>query len=133
AAEISPEVGEAAQLKFKDINDDFTADPRVHLKLDDGRNFLRFQPPESYDVIISEPSNPWMAGVSALFTDEFFADVEARLAPGGVACQWFPLYSMSPVHGRLLVRTFQRRFPQCALFLTRSRRFEGDMILIGSK
>ena len=133
AAEISPEVATAARLYFDPINEKVLDEPEVTLHLDDGRNFLHFQPPATYDIIVSEPSNPWMAGVSALFTDEFFADVEARLAPGGVACQWFHLYSMSPEHVRLLVRTFQRRFPQCALFLTRSRRFEGDMILIGSK
>ncbi len=133
AAEISPEVGEAAQLKFKDINDDFTADPRVRLRLDDGRNFLRFQPPESYDVIISEPSNPWMAGVSALFTDEFFADVYAKLKPGGVVCQWFHYYNMSLPHIRLLARTFRKHFPQSCLFVLRGAQPTGDIVIIGAK
>jgi spermidine synthase len=133
AAEISPEVGEAAQLKFKDINDDFTADPRVRLRLDDGRNFLRFQPPESYDVIISEPSNPWMAGVSALFTDEFFADVKAKLKPGGVVCQWFHYYNMSLPHIRLLARTFRKHFPQSCLFVLRGAQPTGDIVIIGAK
>src|SRR5947208_9604005 len=74
-----------------------------------------------------------MAGVSALFTDEFFAEVAEKLRPGGVACQWFHLYTMSPEHVRLLVRTFRKSFPQSAIFLTHSRRFDGDMIVIGCK
>jgi hypothetical protein len=131
AAEISPEVGEAARLEFAAINDHFTADPRVHLRLDDGRNFLQFQPPGSYDLIISEPSNPWMAGVSALFTDEFFADVKAKLAPGGVVCQWFHYYNMSLEHIRLLARTFARHFPEACLFVLRGDHPTGDIVLIG--
>jgi hypothetical protein len=116
-----------------DINDDFTADPRVRMRLDDGRNFLRFQPPESYDVIISEPSNPWMAGVSALFTDEFFADVNAKLKPGGVVCQWFHYYNMSLPHIRLLARTFRKHFPQSCLFVLRGQQPTGDIVIIGAK
>jgi spermidine synthase len=133
AAEISPEVGEAARLEFADVNDHFTDDPRVHLKLDDGRNFLRFRPPESYDLIISEPSNPWMAGVSALFTDEFFADVEAKLRPGGVVCQWFHYYNMSLDHIRLLARTFRKHFPDACLFVLRGDHPTGDIVIIGAK
>jgi spermidine synthase len=131
AAEISPEVGEAARLEFAAINDHFTADPRVHLRLDDGRNFLQFQPPGSYDLIISEPSNPWMAGVSALFTDEFFADVKTKLAPGGVVCQWFHYYNMSLEHIRLLARTFARHFPEACLFVLRGDYPTGDIVIIG--
>lgn len=133
AAEISPEVAEAARRFFEPINEGVLDAPGVSVHLDDGRNFLHFQPPASYDIIVSEPSNPWMAGVSGLFTDEFFAEVESKLRPGGIVCQWFHLYSMSPEHVRLLVRTFRRRFPQSALFLTCSRHIDGDMILIGSK
>jgi spermidine synthase len=133
AAEISPEVSEAAALRFADVNDRFGDDPRVHLRLDDGRNFLRFRPDASYDLIISEPSNPWMAGVSALFTDEFFAEAERKLRPGGVLCQWFHYYNMSIDHIRLLARTFAGRFPQACLFVLRGERPTGDILLIGAK
>ncbi len=132
AAEISPEVGEAAGRFFTKINDGFLSDPRVRLHLDDGRNFLHFQPPASYDIIISEPSNPWMAGVSALFTDEFFAEVKERLRPGGIFCQWFHYYNMSVDHIRLLARTYRRHFPQAAMFVLRGVNPTGDIILIGS-
>ena len=51
--------------------------------------------PRTYDVIVSEPSNPWMAGIASLFTREFFEGARARLAPGGVLCQWAHTYDIS--------------------------------------
>ena len=60
-------------------------DGRTHLML--GR--------DTYDVIVSEPSNPWMAGIASLFTREFFEGARARLAPGGVLCQWAHTYDIS--------------------------------------
>ncbi len=132
-AEISPEVSEAAQRYFSDVNDRFLSDPRVSLHLDDGRNFLRFRPPGSYDIIISEPSNPWVAGVSALFTDEFFADAKEKLRPGGIFSQWFHYYNMSVDHIRLLARTFQRHFPEAAIFVLNGGGPTGDIVMIGSK
>ena len=80
--EISPEVVEASAF-FTAENHDALADPRHHLIVGDGRSHLQLSR-EQYDVIISEPSNPWIAGVAALFTREFFDAARARLAPGGV-------------------------------------------------
>ena len=124
---------DAAVRHFAAINDRFADNPRVKVILDDGRNYLHFKPPDSYDIIVSEPSNPWVAGVSGLFTDEFFADAREKLRPGGVFCQWFHYYSLSMDHIRLLVRTFARTFPDAAVFVTRRGEPTGDMILIGSK
>jgi len=93
---------------------------------------VHFSRPASYDVIISEPSNPWMAGVSALFTDGFFAEMRSRLRPGGIVCQWFHYYNMSAEHIRLLARTFQQHFPGSAMFVVRGSGPTGDIILIGS-
>lgn len=132
AAEISPEVVDAARLHFREINEGALDDRAVRLILDDGRNVVHYAPAGSYDLVVSEPSNPWMSGVSGLFTDEFFQEVRRALRPGGIACQWFHLYTMSPEHLKLIVRTFRASFPDSALFLTRDRRFNGDLILIGS-
>src|SRR5204863_4509737 len=52
AAEISPEVARAAALQFSDINDRVLSEPRVSVRLDDGRSFLHFRPADSYDVIV---------------------------------------------------------------------------------
>src|SRR6185369_13958716 len=58
AAEISPEVFDVAKTFFTDVNEGFLTNPRVTMRLDDGRNFLHFRPNDTYDIIISEPSNP---------------------------------------------------------------------------
>lgn len=131
-AEISPEVVEAAEGYFARVHEGLIGEPRVRVHVDDGRNFLHFAPDGSYDLIISEPSNPWMAGVSGLFTDEFFALARVKLRPGGILCQWFHYYTMSFEHIRLLVRTFARNFPECAVFVAAGTRFPGDLLIVGS-
>ena len=65
--------------EFFAANNDALGDPRTRLIVGDGRSHLRCRRTK-YDVIISEPSNPWMAGVAALFTREFFATARDRLA-----------------------------------------------------
>ena len=61
----------------------------LRLIVDDGRNFLERDGP-AYDVIVSEPSNPWMTGAASLFTREFWQIARARLAEGGVFCLYGP-------------------------------------------
>jgi spermidine synthase len=123
--EISPEVAEAARL-FGRFNRGALDDPRLALLVADGRNHLLLTG-RRYDVIISEPSNPWMAGVSSLFTRDFFVMARSRLAPGGVFCQWAHIYNMHPDDLRTVVAGFTDAFPASALFLVN----EGDVLLIG--
>ena len=92
--EISPEVVEASHL-FTAENHRALDDPRTRLILGDGRSHLAAVFARNTTSIISEPSNPWMAGVAALFTREFFAAVRDRLAPGGIVCQWAHTYDIS--------------------------------------
>jgi spermidine synthase len=125
AIEISPEVVEAARL-FGRFNRGALDDPRLGLRVADGRNHLLLTD-RRYDVIISEPSNPWMAGVSSLFTRDFFVLARSRLAPGGVFCQWAHIYNMHPRDLRTVVAGFTDAFPASALFLVN----EGDVLLIG--
>jgi len=127
AVEISPEVVEAARL-FKEANRNALADPRLRMIVGDGRNHLLLSR-RSYDVVISEPSNPWMAGVSFLFTRDFFELARTRLKPGGLFCQWVHIYNMSPEDLRTVVGGFTDAFPTVALFLIN----EGDALLIGSE
>ena len=79
---------------FTAENHDALSDPRTNLIVGDGRSHLLLTR-RQYDVIISEPSNPWIAGVAALFTREFFEGARARLAPGGILCQWANAYNIS--------------------------------------
>jgi spermidine synthase len=124
--EISPEVVEASRF-FAVENRNALADPHTRLILGDGRSHLRLSA-RKYDVIISEPSNPWMAGVAALFTREFFAAARDRLAPGGIICQWAHVYDISDGDLRSIVATFASVFPEGTMWLIG----ESDLLLIAS-
>jgi spermidine synthase len=112
--EIEPAVVDAAPLLAK-LNRNVLLDTRVHVTFDDARNFL-FTTREKYDLIISEPSNPWIAGVATLFTREFYAAVNARLAPAGVFVQWMQAYSLYPEDLRMLFATFLSEFHGATLW-----------------
>jgi len=124
--EISPDVVKASEL-FAQENGRALAAPAVHLIVGDGRSHLLLTD-RRYDVIVSEPSNPWMAGIAALFTREFFEAAKARLAPDGVFCQWAHTYDISDGDLRSIVRTFTASFPQSTMWLVG----EGDLLLIGT-
>ena len=81
----------------------------------DARAWLA-RPGPRHDVIISEPSNPWLTGVSNLFTQEYWLLSRARLADHGVFCQWIQLYALPPEAFRGLVRTFLSVYPNAWLF-----------------
>lgn len=113
--EVSGGVVEAARDYFGRYNRDVLDDPRVHLYRNDGRNHLLLVD-RTYDVIISEPSNPWMAGIANLFTREFFELAKSRLREDGVYCQWVHSYSMAPSDFLMIVRTLHEVFPNVTLW-----------------
>ena len=125
--EIAPEVVEAAAL-FSEANGGALEDPRVAMTIGDGRNFL-LHTRETFDVIVSEPSNPWIAGIGNLFTREFLRLARARLAPGGVMCQWTNLYDLSESDLAIMLATYRETFPHGAIFLSHL----GDLLLIGTE
>jgi spermidine synthase len=112
--ELEPAVYEAARY-FDEVNHRPQDDPRIKLLVGDGRNFLT-QRDDRYDVLISEPSNPWITGVSNLFTREYFSRARERLADDGVFCQWAQLYEMSPTHIKTIYRTVTEVFPYVYVF-----------------
>ncbi len=124
--EISPEVV-AASAFFTTENRHALADPRTHLIVGDGRSHMLLGQ-RRYDVIISEPSNPWIAGVAALFTQEFFAAARDRLAPGGVMCQWANAYNISDADLRSILATFRSVFPHGTAWLVGG----DDVLMVGS-
>src|SRR5258708_27030829 len=85
------------------------SDPRVHVIFDDARNFL-LTSREKYDLIISEPSNPWIAGIATLFTDAYYAAVRQQLAPGGKFVQWVQEYSLAPANLRMITSSLAPPF-----------------------
>lgn len=112
-AEIEPSVIRAAEF-FKPWTPTLNAGGSQVL-LEDGRAALTFGK-RSYDVIISEPSNPWISGVNALFTEEFYRIARSRLNAGGIFCQWVQVYEMSPETQGAMFRSLRSVFPDLLVF-----------------
>ena len=125
--ELAPEMIEATHF-FDEFNHNILADPRVRIVVADGRNHLALTD-KQYDVIISEPSNPWIAGVADLFTQEFFQLCHQRLSSRGIACIWLEGYHIDQESFRSVVRTFGSVFENVSIWNTES----ADYLLIGAK
>jgi spermidine synthase len=99
------------------------------LLANDGRNHLVLTPEETYDLIVSEPSNPWITGVSNLFTKEFWEMGKKRLKPGGVWSQWVQMYGMDDADLKSLLGTFASVYPHMLVYATIE---DADLVLVGS-
>jgi len=125
--EIEPAMQEASRF-FDDENYRIIDDSRFRLIVDDGRSYV-LGSKKQYDVIISEPSNPWQSGSSRLFTREAFENARNSLKPGGLMAQWMHLYGVDVETFRMVVRTFQSVFPYVSLWV--DPEFP-DVIFLGS-
>ena len=125
--EISPEVAFVARKFFGFVNNHALDDPRVHLAVEDAKTFLRATP-NRYDVIITEPSNPWMAGVAAVFSHEYYQDCRDALKPGGIVAQWLQVYETNDRIVDMVVNTFSSVFPFVGIWQVGA----GDLLLVGS-
>jgi len=112
---------------FSSINRKSYENSKVNIMYDDARNYMNVTR-KQYDVIISEPSNPWIAGVASLFTSEFYDRAVQVLKPDGVFAQWVQLYELDPEDLRMILHEFQAKFPEVSAWNA-----GGDLILIGSK
>lgn len=124
--EIEPAVIEGSRL-FAEQNGRIHDDPRVRFIQADGRNHL-LAVPGKFDVIVSEPSNPWIAGIGNLFTREYYQEARSRLTERGVFGQWMHTYAMAPEDLRMVFRTFAEVFPDVSLWHVN----DSDMLLIGT-
>lgn len=113
--ELVPEVVQAARVHFAEGSPGLFSDARVRIRTEDARNYLRARP-EPFDVLIGDLVVPWRQGESALFTLEHFQAARAALKPGGLFCQWLPMFQLSEVETRILMRTFLRVFPQASVW-----------------
>ena len=124
-AEISSGVL-AADAWFADANLGAAASPKLRLVRSDAYRAL-LKSPARFDAIVSEPSNPWMAGIEMLFSREFLAAAKSRLAPGGAYVQWFHTYESDDATLGLVLRTFASVFPETAVWYA----LGGDLLLVG--
>jgi spermidine synthase len=126
--EIEEKMLPAARL-FGPSNNYVLDDPRVTMSINDARNELEFSA-ANYDVIISEPSNPWMTVASNLFTEDFFRMARTRIREGGIFAQWIQTYYLPPEDLRSIIAAFHDAFPHVMLFET----MDGlDLLLLGAE
>ncbi len=125
-AENCEPVIRAARL-FGGWNRQVVDNPRVRVETEDARTVLKLHP-QLYDVIITEPSNPWTVGVGSVFSREFYEIAAGRLKPGGILCQWFHVYEMNDDILKLVFRTLSSVFPYMEIWDTRN----GDIVMLGS-
>jgi spermidine synthase len=124
-AEISRGVIAANPL-FDHGNRAASKNPKIRVKRGDAyRTLLRSH--GGYDVIVSEPSNPWVTGVEMLYSREFLEAARSSLAPGGVFGQWFHLYETDVEVVELVLRTYASAFPNVAIWFTMGP----DLLLLG--
>ena len=127
-AEISPGVIEAAEY-FSEANHDALKDPRLHLIPRDARNFLLTEEGK-YDVVISQPSNPWIKGEASLFTEEWYRLVKEHLGKGGLFVQWVPSYLMADRDLKIIAHTLRTVFPHLTVWRSGS---VGDLVFLAHK
>jgi spermidine synthase len=129
-AEIEPLVPKAASAYFGDFNHNVIQNPHVSLRIDDGRHFLATTR-ESFDVITTDLIDPWVKGVAALFTREFFELEKRHLRPGGVVTQFVQLYQSNPEAVKSEIGTFLQAFPNAVIW-SNPREGQGyDLVLLG--
>ncbi|MBN9691798.1 MAG: hypothetical protein J0M24_16275 [Verrucomicrobia bacterium] len=114
AFELSPIAARFARDHFAPFNRRVFADPRVQVTIEDARWGIT-QHPGDYDVVIGDLFLPWRTGEGRLFTQEHFAAVRRSLTPGGLFCQWLPLFQLTRSQYDLIARTFQTEFTNAFL------------------
>ena len=113
--ELAAEVLEANRFLQERRRTDPLADPRVNIVLNDARNALRLTA-KTYDIIVSQPSHPWTAGASHLFTREFIAEAKAHLNEGGAFLQWISSEFVDESLLRTLAATVSAEFDHVRLY-----------------
>jgi predicted membrane-bound spermidine synthase len=124
--EIEPAVLQMDSL-FRAINGAVLTWPNVRVVVDDARSALQLDRGR-YDVIVSEPSNPWIAGIATLYTPEFFRIARSRLADDGVFCQWIQLYQLPLPVVAGIVRSLRQVFPHVNVWFGGT----ADLLVLGS-
>jgi len=124
--DIEPQMIEASKL-FRPANLRAYDDPRSHFVHDDAKSYFASSA-KRYDLILSEPSNPWVSGVSGLFTDEFYGRVRTYLTPEGVFGQWLHLYEIDDALVLDVLAALHRNFRSYAVYLTN----DVDILVVAS-
>ena len=122
--EIEPAIVEAAR-GFQPFNAAVFGDPRSRIHIEDAKTFFAAHG-KRYDLIVSEPSNPWVSGVASLFSDEFYRRIGRHLEPGGLFVQWLQLYELQPALVASVVNALARNFQHYEIYAPD----DGNLIII---
>jgi spermidine synthase len=114
--DIEPQMIEGSR-KFYPANKRVFDDPRSTFVHDDAKSYFAASN-RKFDLILSEPSNPWVSGVSGLFTDEFYQRIRGYLTPNGVFGQWLHLYEIDDALVLTVIKAVHKNFPSYEVFLT---------------
>jgi spermidine synthase len=125
--ELEPVVLRVAH-DFAAVNHDVLKNPKVHIQIADAREVL-LTSRQHYDIIFSEPSNPFRAGIASLFTQEFYQAVSQRLAPGGMFVQWVQAYDIDSRTVATIYRTITSVYPHVETW----RAEWGDLLLVATR
>ncbi len=125
--EIEPLMVEGARL-FRPMVQKAFDDRRSHIVIDDAKSYFA-RGRSRYDIIVSEPSNPWVSGVSSLFTEQFYRRLAASLNDGGVLSQWLHTYEMDSAALASILAAVAKTFPEFVVYSS----IDSDIILIARK
>ncbi len=128
SVEIEPVVAEAARLGFHARVARLYDDPRSKIHFDDAKTFFA-STREPYDVIISEPSNPWVSGVATLFSSEFYAQIKRYIAEDGLFVQWVQTYETDMTVIASICRALSAHFADYEIYNTD----ESNVLIIASR
>jgi len=123
-------VPQAAATHFGRQNFDVIGNPRVQMRIDDGRHYL-LTTKERFDAITADPLDPWVKGAANLYTREFFEVIREHLNPGGVVTMYIQLFETNTEAVKSAVATFFEVFPEGTIW---GNTYEGrghDMVLLG--
>jgi spermidine synthase len=123
--ELEPAIVEAGQY-VKNGPISALSDPRVTISYNDARNTLVVED-KRYDLIVSQPSHPWLAGSAGLFSQEFWEITKSRLNKGGIFAQWVNLFRMDAPTLKSLFKAFFAVYPHGMVFAD-----SGNIVMIGS-
>src|SRR5262245_3091736 len=129
-AEIEPLVPKVVSTHFAEHNFDVIRNPRVEVRIDDGRHYL-LTSKEKFDGITSDPLDPWVKGAAALYTREFFEIAKQHLNPGGVVTQFVQLYESNEEAVKSEIATFLEAFPNGMVFANTVNGQGYDVVLLG--
>ncbi|HKJ52465.1 MAG TPA: MFS transporter [Gammaproteobacteria bacterium] len=124
--EIEPAVIEGARL-FGDLSARVFSDPRSHIEVDDAKAYFSVNN-KKYDLIVSEPSNPWVSGVANLFSQEFYRQIKKHLNSGGVLTQWLQVYEINHELMFSVFKALNREFKYFVVYQTLGT----DVIIVAS-